>query len=278
MTRSRLVLLTLALSLLAVPTFAADSAILAGIDLFRTVGNGNTHTSFADEPLPAGFFCADSGPFTGDIAFRGVPVSTLEKGALGRTDTVVQRLDDAVFDETGVAWTRVQVRAMEFVGTKPIATKCGFFGVKLTLEGDQPITRMKIIREHEWGGRFEAPIHVNVKLTFHPLRAQSGEAVEVLRPVRFAASKAARWTDRPGTPGRFHEGPVVLDLDRDGTFDLELPGTSNFAAGWRVPKAALEDAFSKGVAPAASKLSALQIQHCNDPDNCTKEHETSTVQ
>ncbi|HEX4953939.1 MAG TPA: hypothetical protein VF017_11165 [Thermoanaerobaculia bacterium] len=278
MTRSRLILLTLALSLLAAPTFAADSVIVAGIDLFRTLGNGNTHTSFADEPLPAGFFCSGSEPFTGDIAFRGVPVTTLEKGALGRTDTIVQRLDDAVFDEAGVAHTRVQVRAMEFVGLKPIRTKCGLYGVRLTLEGEQPITNMKIIREHEWGGRFEAPIHVNVKLTFHPLHAQAGEAVEVVRPVRFAANKAARWTDRPGTAGRVHTEAVVLDLDRDGIFELELPGTSNFAAGWRVPKAALNEALAKGLAPATSALAALQIQHCNDPDNCTKEHDTYSAQ
>ena len=116
--RSRFGLFTVLL-LIALPMSAADQVIQSGIDIWRTPGNGTTFVDFLKEPIPAGFFCFKSKPFSGRIVFRGVPIVTGESGALGKTDTIIQRLDDAVFDENGVANTRIQMRALHlYAGTE----------------------------------------------------------------------------------------------------------------------------------------------------------------
>src|SRR4029079_13519646 len=115
------------LALAALPAAAADRVIYNGVDLWNTPGGGTTFANFARNPIPAGFFCEKSEPFSGRIVFRGVPVATGTPGALGKTDTIVQRLDDAVFNKNGVAGTRVQVRAMTFESVAPVATACGPF-------------------------------------------------------------------------------------------------------------------------------------------------------
>ena len=98
----RLSVLIIALSVfLAVPVLAADRIITNGIDLWATRGDGSTFSDFAKSPIPAGFFCLDSEPFTGRIAFKGVPIATGQAGALGNADTIVQRLDNAVFNKQG---------------------------------------------------------------------------------------------------------------------------------------------------------------------------------
>src|SRR5262245_22297782 len=128
--RNRLGLFAVLL-LIALPTFAADRVIQSGIDPWRTPGNGLTYINFAKNPLPAGFFCFKSSHFSGLVFFKGVPVATGEPGALRKTDTIIHRLDDAVFDENGVAWTRIQVRALHFVSLEPIQTACGAYSVEV---------------------------------------------------------------------------------------------------------------------------------------------------
>src|SRR5829696_5118096 len=121
---------TLALLLvLALPAFAGDRVIQNGTDLWTTRGDGGTFINFKKSPIPAGFFCFKSEPFTGRIVFKGVPVATSEPGVLGNTDTIVQRLDDATFNKRGVAVTRIQMRVLHFEGIEPIQTKCGAFKV-----------------------------------------------------------------------------------------------------------------------------------------------------
>src|SRR5262245_357449 len=140
-----MVLLTV---LVAVPALAADRVIYNGIDLWRTPSDGSTYADFALTPIPAGFFCFKSEPFTGRIPFRGVPVATSVPGVLGATDTIVQRLDDAVFNRRGVATTRLQVRSLNFESLAPLKTACGDFVATLSLDGEQPITKMRILREN----------------------------------------------------------------------------------------------------------------------------------
>src|SRR4029077_4858333 len=98
----------------ATSAFAADRAIQNGIDAWATKGDGSTFYDFSQHPIPAGFFCPGSAPFAARVAFQGGPVVTGTPKALGNTDTIVQRLDDAVFDKHGVAVTRTQVRALSF--------------------------------------------------------------------------------------------------------------------------------------------------------------------
>ncbi len=239
--RTRLFGCLAALLLIALPTFAADRSIQSGVDLWATPGNGKTFIDFKTIPIPAGFFCFKSAPFRGKVVFEGVPVATAELGVLGNTDTIVQRLDEAVFDKSGIARTRIQVRALHFRGTRPIQTACGAFNVEVRLNGPQPITSMKIVRQNEHGGRFYAPIHVNGKVVFTPVGRVSSEVLEVVRNVRFPANQGIAWADRAGRTIQ-RAGYVLTDTDNDRAPDTHLPGTTaNFAAGVRyVPTGGLE--------------------------------------
>ncbi len=231
--RSRLGLFA-ALLLTALPTLAADRVIQSGIDPWRTPGNGRTYIDFATIPLPAGFFCFKSEAFAGRIIFRGVPVATGgAPKALGKTDTIVQRLDEAVFDQNGEATTRIQVRVLHFESVKPIKTACGDYNVEVRLNGEQPITNMRIVRDNEIGGRFFAPIAVNGKLVFTPVKGKSNEILEINRNVRFPADQGISWADRfAPKQGVRHTGFVQVDTDNDRVPDTFLPGTTaNFAAG-----------------------------------------------
>jgi hypothetical protein len=231
--RSRHFVVLAALLLIALPSFAADRVVQNGIDLWRTEGNGRTFINFAKIPIPAGFFCFNSAPFTGRVVFEGVPVATGEPGVLGKTDTIVQRLDDAAFDKQGVATTRVQVRALQFKSVKPIQTACGAFNVEVKLNGEQPVTTMKIVRENETGGRFFAPIAVNGKVSFTRVDGAAQELLEVTRNVRFPANQGIQWADRFGKRAVQRTGFILVDTDNDRRPDTYLPGTSsNFAAGW----------------------------------------------
>jgi hypothetical protein len=217
--------------LLAVPALAADRVIYNGIDLWRTVSNGQTYADFAQHPIPAGFFCFKSEPFSGRIPFKGVPVATSVPGALGVTDTIVQRLDDAVFNRKGVAVTRVQVRSLNFESLAPLKTSCGDFVAKVSLDGKQPITTMRIIRENAKGGRFLAPISVNVKISFTPAGRPATEPLEIRKEIRFPPLPNQRWVSLGAQPHTKALGFVLVDTDGDRTPDTYIPGTSNFGVG-----------------------------------------------
>src|SRR5215217_5402815 len=118
----------------------ADPAIKPGIDVFTTVGRGFTYYDFSKNPVPASFFCDSSSTFTGRVALKGLPVETGTPGQLRNTDTIVERLDEAVFDAHGVAETRIRFRALSMVSIAPIKSSCGAFHVYVTLDGKQPVT------------------------------------------------------------------------------------------------------------------------------------------
>lgn len=224
--------LAAALVALALPAFAADLVIENGSDLWRTPGDGTTYAKFDTDPIPRDFFCGGSRPFTGEIIFQGVPIATKPRGVLGNTDTIVHRLDDAVFNEAGVATTRLQMRAMQFEGTQLFRNECGKFKVGLVLDGEQPITEMTVRRTGPDHGTFEARIWVNVKMTFTPV-GRKGPVLELTREVRFPPARNV-WASRPGPGISTHEGYVQVDTDANGRADTYVAGTSsNFAAGWR---------------------------------------------
>lgn len=230
-TLSLLVIMTF---LAALPAAAADPVIRNGIDLWVTGDEGRTFFDFSRDPIPAGFFCSDSAAFVGRITFKGEPIATSPPGALGRADTIVQRLDDATFDPRGVAHTRVRVRALSFSSVQPIKTECGAFRVSVALDdGQQPVTRMKIVRDHDQGGRYFAPIALRVRVTFTPLVGKSREQLVLSRSATFPTLSNAVWSSRPGDSSFSHEGVALADTDGDGEPDTFLPGTSNFAPGWR---------------------------------------------
>ncbi|MFY9825446.1 MAG: hypothetical protein WAM82_28985 [Thermoanaerobaculia bacterium] len=254
---SHVAILTLLALLLAVPALARDAVITNGIDLWRTPAAGGTYADFARDPLPAGFLCTGSAPFTGKIVFRGVPIKTKPANALRDADTIIQRLDDAIFTKSlvainpfpmrgndgnvrqvgasffqgqEVATTRVQAKAISFVGVQPVKTSCGSFQVKASLAGEQPVTEMVIVRDRESGGSFYAPLSLNIKLTFIPMAG--GSPVEVMKSIQFPAKPLSVWTENTRKRAALG-GFVNVDSDGDGVADLMLPGTSNFAAGFK---------------------------------------------
>ncbi|HSG38684.1 MAG TPA: hypothetical protein VLE27_03505 [Thermoanaerobaculia bacterium] len=220
--------IALLLSCFATATFAADRVIQNGIDVLVTPRDGSTFVDFAKTPIPAGFFCPGSAPFTGKVAFRGEPIVTGTPGALGAADTIVQRLDDAAFNKRGVARTRVQFRALSLRSLAPIETECGKFTVTASLDGVQPITRMVITRENKTGGRFTAPLALNVKVRFEPVGRVSEETLEIPVAVRFQGTVKMPW-QRAAAP--VPAGFVLVDTDGDRVADTYLPGTSNFFVG-----------------------------------------------
>jgi hypothetical protein len=231
--RNRSILAALVCSfLLGLSPLAADSTIQRGIDIFTTAGDGRTSYDFAQSPIPAGFFCKDSKPFTGRVTFKGLPLTTGTPGQLWDADTVIERLDDAVFDANGTAATRIQFRALSLVSTAPIKTACGAFHVYVSLGGKQRVTTMNIYRTQEGGGNFVAPLAVNTRVTFIPVKPARNKAarkLELAADFTFPASPLP-WSFPAGARAK-RMGSVIVDTNGDLTPDTLLPGTSNFSPG-----------------------------------------------
>jgi hypothetical protein len=208
----------------------ADPAIKPGIDVFTTVGGGFTYYNFTKNPVPAGFFCDSSSTFTGRVALRGLPLETETPGQLRTTDTIIERLDEAVFDAQGVAETRIRFRALSMVSIAPIKTSCGAFHVYVTLDGKQPVTKMRIHRSQPDGGSFRAPLAAKVRLTFVPVRGTNPRKLELKGSVTFPG-KPIPWTFPDGKVLK-SLGSAVVDTNGDLRPDTRLPGTSNFMAGY----------------------------------------------
>jgi len=227
MSKRSVLLVGLALLLAALPVAAADSVIGRGIDTWTTVPE-LTFVSFTGNPLPAGFFCADFPGYTGQVWLKGVPLASTDPDALGTTDTIIERLDNAVFNKNGVARTRVRVRALQLEGIENLKTVCGDYNVKVTLDGEQPLTTMRIIRQNARGGRFVTRLALNTKITFTRVDNEA-EQFEFSYPVRFNVNPHFRWTYRNLDPEAKRIDQVMVDTDWDGTPDALLPGTSNFS-------------------------------------------------
>jgi hypothetical protein len=183
MMRRRGLIFCILLLTLAVPALAgrAPDRIAAGVDYWQTLSSGATSYDFASNPLPAGFLCAGSAAFTGRINFEGVPLRTEPAGILGTTDTVIERLDEAVFNRRGIAQTRIRARALNLVATEPLKTPCGLFRVTASLADRQPVTQMVFYRENKDGGTFRAQLQLRVRIEFTNL--QTGEASSVVHTV-----------------------------------------------------------------------------------------------
>ena len=224
--------LTLAV-LAALPAAAASvRSIHNGIDVWYTIGDGSSFVSFDKNPIPKGFFCAKSATFTGRIVLQGRPLATGTPGELGGADTIVQRLDDATFDGSGVATTRVQLKALQLESVAPIQTACGAFNVRVSLSGSQPMTKMRIIKDDEASGRFVAPLKVQYRVSFVPVSAAPAQRLELVRSFTLAPAPNATWG---AVESRAASRQINLQVDTDGDQvpDTYLPRTSgNFQAGW----------------------------------------------
>jgi len=216
-------------SLAGSPAFAAEPVqpVHKGVDLWMTVA-GFAKTSFAAEPIPAGFFCEGSPAFTGTVAFKGVPIAMEPARSLGAIDTVVRRLDDAVFDSKGEATTRIQLMALSLVSVKPIETSCGKYDVAVSLAGEQPKTTMRIFRSEALGGTYSAPLALNVRAVFTPVAGTAGPRRELRRRIDLGPGSHSVWTYVNASQ---YKNGIKIDTDGDGKPDTVLPASSNFLAG-----------------------------------------------
>lgn len=231
--RSRSVLAMLVFSiLLGLSPLAADPIIRRGIDVFTTPADGSTYYDFARTPIPAGFFCKGSKAFTGRVALKGLPLATAAPERLNGADTIVERIDDAAFDAQGVAVTRLRFRALSLASIAPIQTSCGAFHAYVTLDGKQRVTTMRIQRTQEGGGTFAAPLAVNARMTFIPVKAvknASSRKLELTGSFTFPASPLP-WSFNDGARMK-RIGSALVDTNGDLKPDTKVPAASNFSAG-----------------------------------------------
>ncbi|MCP4654068.1 MAG: hypothetical protein GY856_01485 [bacterium] len=174
--------------LLAAPAVAED--VKAGFDFWQTVGSGATGYSFAENPIPAGFFCSGSKAFKDDVTFEGTPLKSDPDRALGTTDTIVERLDTAKFDGKGKATTRIQVRALNLEGRSTINNSCGKWAVQASLsDKEQPITTMTLQRTkpNPDTGVFSANLVLDVELAF--TNVSTGKTVSLTRTMSLPTAK-----------------------------------------------------------------------------------------
>jgi hypothetical protein len=146
----------LLVSLAALP--CAAQVINPGNDFWTTPANGQTFFTFPSGDVEALCGAVPSSTWNHTLVLQGVPLGT------PAYDTVVARLDPAVFDSTGTATTRVQVRALSFASSAPLATPCGSLSWTAGLAGTQGITKMTLHRTSPSGGYFNADLSVAVEL------------------------------------------------------------------------------------------------------------------
>lgn len=266
--RSRIVLAVLVTSsLLGLSPLSADTVIQRGIDVFTTRADGKTFYDFAYNPIPAGFFCKSSKAFTSRVAFQGLPLTTDPPGRLRAMDTVVERLDNAAFDDKGIATTRIQIRALSLVSIKPIKTACGAFHAYITLGGKQRVSTMTIFRTQENGGYFSAPVAVDAKITFIPVKpGRNRSALKFEIPGRFTFPATRQpWSLKPAKVKNV--AALAVDTNGDLVADTPLPGTSNFLAG-QSPDYPTTGAMCSCCPMANCHEDPNKGQHCNEVEQC----------
>jgi hypothetical protein len=237
--------------------------IQRGIDIFFTAADGKTFHDFSYNPIPAGFFCDGSEAFTGRVALKGLPLATQLPGQLQGADTVVERLDDAALDNKGVGETRTRFRALSLVSISPIKTACGAFNVYVSLRGEQRVTTMKILRTEAGGGSFVAPLAVDVRLAFVPVKpagSKSPRKLELTGSFIFPATPLP-WSLATGAVKGV--SAAVVDTDGDLIPDTLLPGTSNFLAGQSPGHASMQKIISCSCCPATYCHADDGENHCN---------------
>jgi hypothetical protein len=214
----------LLVSLAALP--AISQVIPAGKDFWVTPANGQTYFTFPAGDVESLCGAPKSDLWDHRVALSGVPVAGSDY------DTVVGRIDNAVFDATGIAKTRVQVSHLAFRGSS-LRTPCGSINWSVGLAGPQRVTDMVIRRTSDKGGIFNAQLAVDVE--FRGFNAGSGAYVGSLfyafdLPDPGAGTGAGTpWSFGPN--GEFRAGMTELDNCIDvlrKKLNLYSPDSSHF--------------------------------------------------
>lgn len=142
-------------SLAALPVMA-QGGVLAGKDYWVTPANGMTHFTFPEGDVESLCGAPESTTWNHKVILQGVPAAGSD------WDTVVTRLDNAVFDAAGLAFTRVQLSHLAFRGSSA-ETPCGTINWSVGLAGRQRVTSMTIRRTSARGGIFNARLAVDAE-------------------------------------------------------------------------------------------------------------------
>lgn len=155
------------------------------------------------------------------------------------------------------------------VSVAPIKTSCGDFHLYVSLDGPQRVTTMSIHRTQEGGGSFVAPLAVNARLTFIPVksvRTKNPRKLELKASVSFPGNPLP-WSFK-NTAGVKSTSFVTVDTNGDLSPDTRLPGTSNFSAGM-LPE--LSKVLGGGIGACSCPQpchSQNGEEHCYWPSNC----------
>jgi hypothetical protein len=223
---------------------AAAQTVTKGSDPWFTPGDG---TSNARLNLPLDYF----GPgctFQGTVVLKGVPVVSTPANAFGNGDTIVERLDDAVFNGSGNASARIVVRSLHFQTTQDLSTPCGTWKAEIRLNNPQAVTKMALKRTGGAGGTFTAPITVATNWVF--TNNSTGKVLKLPWFNTLDSPTPIPWK-YGSCPGEARtSGPVTVDTDGDGVPDTLINGTSNVAAGYDPSCALFKPCRNKNVDPA----------------------------
>jgi len=229
------------LALVAAPVCA--QTVLKGSDVWHTPADGSTSAVLN---LPFGFFDPGCG-FQGTVVLQGGHVATSPATAFGNADTVIERLQDTVFDVNGVGSVPIAVRALHLKATQNLSTSCGQWAAEVSLNNPQAVTRMTIKRTGSSGGTFTAPISVATTWTF----TRTDGTVRTLDTNNTLDSSTPTEWRYSSCPGAVKTGGVVqVDTDNDGVPDTAVNGVSNFFAGYTSSCALLKPCRNKNVDPA----------------------------
>jgi hypothetical protein len=235
----------------------AQPTILKGVDVFQTSTGANpTLVDFSTNPIPAGFFCAGSAPFTGQIALQGVPLTTSPAGVTANGDVIVERLTDGVF-VGGSATIDVIVRALRLTGVNTFTAVCGdgtttTWRVDTCLCGQQKVTKIVAKVDQACGcGHFDGQLSLDVCLTF--TNVETGRVLGPVKQQIILKISNMPWCPKPGNGEPVISESFKVASKCGGTPDLLLPKSSNFHPGW--------DCSNQGV---DCMTQYANLTHCHD--------------
>lgn len=190
----------LLVSLAALP--AAAQTIPPGADYWVTPSNGQTFFDFPAGDVESICGIPPAAGWNRRTVLKGVPIAA-------DYDTIVSRLDTAVFDANGNAQTRIVVKGLSFASAAPHSTPCGALDWKVGLSGNQSITTMKLRRTSATGGLFAADIAVNVEFRAYKAGSTSYVGSLFYNIILPDPANGTAWSFGPG--GQFRAGMTPAD-------------------------------------------------------------------
>ncbi len=130
---------------------------------------------------------------------------------------------------------------------------------------------MNIYRTQEGGGNFVAPLAVNARMTFIPVKPAGAKAARKLAldgSFTFPAGSPIPWSLRSDASEK-RTGSVLVDTDGDLIPDALLPATSNFLPGSSPDRLRLNKAYGECPDPCAAPTCHIDPstgkEHCTTP-------------